>query len=219
MVAKPTSPLVRALADREQRIVLLGVPWKTYAVLRDAIDEPYVKMTYCEGVLELMSPSGAHERAKKFAARLVELYAFLTRTPLYAYGSTTFRSEAKARGVEPDECYRFGSELEEGQFPDLVIEVIEASPLLDKLAVYDGLAVPEVWLLEKGELRIFERRAKGGYRRARRSRFVPDLDPTLIERYVDAKDQDEAIHAFAAHFAGAKSAKKKARGAQRRSRG
>src|SRR3989442_15868919 len=93
------------LPEPEKRIAIDRVPWKTYVLLRDAIDEPRLKMTYCEGVLELMSPSEKHETNKKFAARLLELYAFIVGIPIVGYGSTTFKDEAKKRGVEPDESY------------------------------------------------------------------------------------------------------------------
>jgi hypothetical protein len=38
-------------------------------------------------------------------------------------GSTRFRSEARARGLEPDECYKLGP-LHEGDVPDIAIEVM-----------------------------------------------------------------------------------------------
>jgi hypothetical protein len=120
-----------------------GVTWKDYVVLRDVLDTPGLRMTYCEGALELMSPSRRHELNKKSIARLVELYAFLEELPLVGYGSTTFRNEAKERGVEPDECYRVGTLMRDGEIPDIALEVIHTSPLLDKLHVYSGLGVPE----------------------------------------------------------------------------
>jgi Uma2 family endonuclease len=186
------------LAKPEQRIAIDGVPWKTYVLLRDAIDEPHLKMTYCEGVLELMSPSEEHEIKKKFLARLLELYAFVTHIPIVGYGSTTFRREAKARGVEPDECWRIGALAKRGELPDVVLEVIETSPLVDKLVVYDGLEVPEVWLLEEGKLSIYRRKPRGGYAKARRSASFPNLDPRLLERCSARADHDVALHEFAA---------------------
>lgn len=76
-------------------MLIHGVTWKDYVILREALDTPGLRMTYLEGMLELMSPSKAHERNKKTVARLIELYAFLGRLPLIGYGSTAFRREAK----------------------------------------------------------------------------------------------------------------------------
>jgi Uma2 family endonuclease len=181
----------------EQQMVIRGVSWKDYVLLREALDTPGLRMTYCEGVLELMSPSRSHELWKKTAARLVELYAFLLRLPLVGYGSTTFRNDAKERGVEPDECWRIGSRMKDGEVPDVVLEVIYASPILDKLYVYDGLAVPEVWLWKEGQFEVYRRLAEGGYERVERSTFLPALDLSLVARFVTREDQDVALREFA----------------------
>src|SRR5262245_19544518 len=157
----------------EQRMLIHGVSWKDYVILREALDTPGLRMTYCEGALELMSPSMTHELNKTTIARLIELYAFLRDLPLLGYGSTTFRREAKERGAEPDECYCVGRQMREGESPDIVIEVIHTAPMLDKLDVYRGLDVPEVWLFEEGAFAI-HRLAGDHYERIERSAFLPD---------------------------------------------
>jgi Uma2 family endonuclease len=129
---------------RDQSILIRGVSWKDYVILREALDTPGLRMTYCEGVLEITTRSRRHEERKAMFARLVELYAFLRRLPLYAYGSMTFRDEAKERGVEPDECWCVRAPMPQGDVPDIVLEVIQSSPILDKLHVYDGLGAREV---------------------------------------------------------------------------
>lgn len=129
----------------ERRFVLHGVPWWTYVALRDALDDHVgVKMIYREGTLELMSPSLLHEDAKKIIARLIETWAMERDIDLRGFGGATFRKEAKERGLEPDECYKLGPIADDG-VPDIAIEVIVTSGLVDKLDVYAGLGVPEVW--------------------------------------------------------------------------
>jgi Uma2 family endonuclease len=181
----------------DQRMVIHGVTWKDYVILREALDTPGLRMTYCEGVLELMSPSRSHELWKTTTARLLETYAFLLRLPLVGYGSTTFRNEAKERGVEPDECWRVGSLMKDGEIPDIVLEVLYASPILDKLHVYDGLEVPEVWLWKDGAFEIYRRKGEGGYERTPGSVFFPELDFALVGRFVTREDQDVALREFA----------------------
>jgi Uma2 family endonuclease len=174
-------------------MLIHGVPWKDYVILREALDTPGLRMTYCEGTLELMSPSFAHEVDKTVIARLVEMYGFLRRLHLNGYGSTTFRRQAKERGAEPDECYCVGRVLkDEGQFPDIVLEVIHSSPLLDKLHVYIGFGVPEVWLFQNGAFEIY-RLAGDRYERAERSGFLPELDFALIARLAAYEDQQAAL--------------------------
>ena len=186
----PTSP------SREQRFLLHNVAWRDYVILREALDTPGLRMTYLRGELELMSPSRAHERNKTLIARLIETYAFLLRLPLNGYGSTTFRSEAKQRGAEPDECWVRDKELEEGEFPQIVLEVIETSPLLDKLAVYDGFGVDEVWIFEDGVFTIHRRKTSGGYGAATKSALLPEIDFALVTRLAAGRDQQAALEAL-----------------------
>ncbi len=175
---------------REQRFVVRGVSWKEYVLLREALDIPGLRMTYCEGALELMSPSPEHELRKTNIGRLIETWALERDVMLYGYGSATFRREAKQRGAEPDECYVVGQPLAE--MPDIAIEVILTSGGIDKLEVYRGLGVPEVWLYEDGALRLYALR-EGAYHAIERSELLPDLDPALIATYAQRDDQPIAV--------------------------
>ena len=173
-------------------MVIHGVRWKDYVILREALDTPGLRMTYCEGTLELMSPSLTHELNKTTIARLIEIYAFIRDLPLIGYGSTTFRLDAKERGAEPDECYCLGRTIREGEFPDIVLEVIHTKPILDKLEVYRGFGVREVWLFQDDAFELY-RLGEQGYERIERSGFLPELDLSLIARLATRADQDEAL--------------------------
>ncbi|XXX77635.1 Uma2 family endonuclease [Sorangium sp. So ce134] len=154
----------------EQRFVLYGVPWQTYVRLRDELDTPGLRMTFCEGTLELIRPSIDHESAKKTIARLIEIFALERDVPLYGYGSTTFRREAKARGLDPDECYCVGEALKE--FPDIAIEVMLTSRGIDKLSVLQRSRRPRGLVL--GARRIPNPRiARRGVRVHRGQRAAP----------------------------------------------
>jgi len=177
----------------EQRFLLNGVDWRTYSVLRELLDSPGLRMTYLEGALELMSPSRRHEVLKSMLGRLIEVFALERDVPLYAYGSTTFRHEAKEAGLEPDECYVLGQALRE--VPDLAIEVALTSGGLPKLAAYERLGVREVWVwLEEG-FRLYELRP-GGYEPLVTSRLMPGLDFDLLSRFVRREDQPAAVREF-----------------------
>lgn len=182
-------------------MLIHGVRWKDYVILREALDTPGLRMTFCEGVLELTSPSRLHELLKTTIARLVELYAVERALPLLGYGSTTFRKEAKERGAEPDECYRVGTVMKDGEYPDIVIEVIHSSPLLDKLHVYEGFEVPEVWLFREGAFELHGL-VDGSYTRMERSRLLPDLDFALVARLAMREDQHEAVRELRAILRG-----------------
>lgn len=187
-----TPALPAPTSSVEQRMLLHGVSWKDYVILREALDIPGLRMTYCEGMLELRTSSFGHEADKAWIARLVELYGFLRRLRLNGYGSTTFRREARQRGSEPDECYCVGRAMKEGEFPDIVLEVIHSNPLLDKLHVYVGLSVPEVWLFRDGAFELY-RLAGDHYDRVERSGFLPELDFALIARLAAYEEQQDAL--------------------------
>src|SRR5262249_48920986 len=137
----------------DQRFIIHGVRFKDYAVLREALDIPGLRMTFCEGALELMTPSLEHEDKKKTIARLIEVYALERDISLYGYGNATFRKEAKDRGAEPDECWTVGRQLVD--VPDIALEVILTHGGMDKLSVYRGLGVREVWFFEESAFNLY----------------------------------------------------------------
>ena len=180
--------------DVDGRVMLHDVSWDRYEALLAFIGEdfPGLHVTYLEGTLELLTTSRFHEAIKKMLARLVEAYALETRLYLNGYGQTTFRKRAKRRGAEPDECYSLGRLR---KVPDIALEVIWTSGGLDKLDVYAGLEVPEVWLWQEGALTIHALGARG-YRTVKRSRFLPGLDPAELCRYAQRTDQTAAVREF-----------------------
>src|SRR5262245_55175640 len=151
MVGAAQFPVQVPTVTDERRILLSNVPWSTYVVLRDSIDAPGVRMTYLEGLLEIMSPSREHEVETKQLARLRELFCLERDIPLYGYRSTTLRREPKQRGLEPAECY---CRDRDADVPDIALEVIVTTPLIDKLEVYRGLGVREVWLYKDRRFEI-----------------------------------------------------------------
>jgi Uma2 family endonuclease len=171
--------------DGERRFVLHRVPWAAYVALRDALDDHAgLKMTYLQGALELLSPSLLHADAKKIIARLVEAWAMERDVDLRGFGGATFRHEAKQRGLEPDECYKLGK-LDDDGVPDIAIEVIVTTSLVDKMAVYAGLGVPEVWEWRPTTRTIaVHRLVRERYERRDRSEILPALDLAELSRFV-----------------------------------
>jgi hypothetical protein len=97
----PASAFVGGAVSDERRILLSNVPWSTYVVLRDSLDSSGVRMTYLKGLLEITSPSRAHEVDKKQIARLFELFCLERDIPLYGYGSMTCRREENSGASRP----------------------------------------------------------------------------------------------------------------------
>lgn len=196
-----TAPLQKGAAsppanpDPDQRVVMGGVDWWQYETILAALgDRAGVRVTYLEGQLEIMSPSRTHGSMKTMLARLVEAYAEERGLVFEGYGSMTLKNPRRRRGAEPDECYALGSPKEG---PDIAIEVVWTSGGLEKLDVYRGLGVREVWMYEEGRL-SFHALRDGDYVRLSRSELVPDLDPALIERFMTSATQTEAVRGLRA---------------------
>jgi Uma2 family endonuclease len=151
-----------------------------------------LRLIYLEGALEIFRPPAEHELLQKGLARLIERYAEAVELPLHGYGSTTFRQEATARGLEPDECYCIDTLK---PLPDFAIEVNLSSGGVDKLAVYQGLGVPEVLIWQAGDLTLYDLRG-AEYRTTSRRQFFPDLDFQQLAQYVRPYDQPQAIQDF-----------------------
>ncbi len=191
----PVAPLA---VESEQRILLSGVPWATYVVLRDSIESAGVRMTFLEGWLEIMSPSRQHEVEKKQIARLLELFCLERDIPLFGYGSTTFRKEEKQRGLEPDECYSRGADKD---IPDVALEVVKTPGRIDKLDIYRHLGVREVWVFEAGEFHVLSLRG-ATYERVENSEVFPELDLLHLASFAQRTDQHVALREFRATLRG-----------------
>jgi Uma2 family endonuclease len=157
-----------------------GVSWDEFVAFtkhkRDA-----QRVTYLDGELEVMSPGMDHEAVRSLIGMLLERYFCELGVEFAAVGSWLQRIKALRIGIEPDESYIFASTARGRRHVDLAIEVIATSGSTRKLEVYRRLGVPEVWFWIRGSITIYERRRRG-YAPVPRSRFVPGLEPALLER-------------------------------------
>ncbi len=168
-------------SDPEERWIISGVSWQQYQVLLDDLgDSPAYRVTYLEGVLEIMAPSRRHERHKTLIGSLLEDYFKEKRILYFPLGSTTFRKQEKKGGTEPDESYCFD---EEKEFPDLAIEVVVTSGSVDKLAVYQRLGVKEVWFFRDNRFEVYHLQP-GAYQEIPKSELFPNLDLAMLAEYV-----------------------------------
>lgn len=179
--------------------VFMHVDWSGYLqllALRGERSAP--RITYCEGVVELMSPSVHHEYIKKTLARMLEAWALREDHPLDGYGSWTLTSEEHDRGLEPDECYVVrGLGAAEPSRPDLAIEVIWTHGGLNKLDIYRALGVQEVWLWRKGAVEVHGL-VDGAYVQLETSVLLPQVDRVLLARHARTKPQNAAVRAYLA---------------------
>lgn len=146
-------------------LVLNDISWEMYEKLLDVFAEhPVLRMTYYRGTLELMTPLSDHERFSWTLGRLVAALTEELGMEIFGVKSTTWRSELDAVGKEADQSFYIQNEaivrnklkidLTIDPPPDLAIEIDTTHSSIDKMAVYAGLKVPEVWRFKNGKITI-----------------------------------------------------------------
>lgn len=172
--------------DPEERRIISNVDWLQYeALLTDLGDTSHYRVSYLDGVLEIVAPSRRHESGKTRIGTLLEIYFLETETEYFPTGSTTFRKRNRQAGAEPDESYCIGTDKE---FPDLAIEVIVTSGDINRLELYRRLGVREVWFWQNNQFSIYYLREEApvelsstfGYEPIDQSRILPDLEITWL---------------------------------------
>ncbi|HVA47479.1 MAG TPA: Uma2 family endonuclease [Pirellulales bacterium] len=193
----------------ENRFVLYNIPWETFQLLRNADGLERTRMTYNEGMLELMSPSYRHEVIKKLLAQMVESFTVELRIPRRSLGSMTCQPRKKYKSLEPDECYyianfekirgRHDINLDVDAPPDLAIEVEVSTSAIKKMGIYAALGVLEVWRWHDESLRSLVFGADGEYIETEFSPNLPMLRVKDLEPFLDvelAGDESQWLLAF-----------------------
>ena len=180
----------------EDHIVLLqDAVWSDYQrVLELRGDRPVPRLAYLQGTLQLLAPSRQHEALKSLIGVLVETWCVERGLDFSPVGSWTLENKDQARGVEPDECYVFGT-LGNRERPDLAIEVIWTSGGLDKRAIYSALGVREVWFWRRGRLAAYALR-EDAYEQIAGSEVLPGIDLAELGGFLDRPTASQAIREY-----------------------
>ena len=90
----------------DQPVLMDGVSWDTYeSLLADGGDHRRTRMTFDQGVLEIVTPSYEHEHVENIVTKVAEALMNARRQDYAQAGSTTFKSERFERGFGPDASY------------------------------------------------------------------------------------------------------------------
>ncbi len=187
-------PLGDYVPAADHHVVLDGVDWEGYEsllALRGERRRP--RITYLDGMVELMTTSEHHERLRHLFGRLLEHFMRAVGVRYLAYGETTYRKKRRKAGLEADECYVLGDARSDR--PDLALEVVWTSGGIRKLDVYEPLGVPEVWMWKKGAITVFVL-GDDGYEPQECSAALPMIDLALIASFLDRPASGETILAF-----------------------
>ncbi|MEQ1825761.1 MAG: Uma2 family endonuclease [Pirellula sp.] len=182
----------------ETRMVLENVSWETYVALVDERVGSVPRMTYDQGVLEMMSPKRKHEHLGRLMGRMIEAYSEIRSIEILSVASATVKCRDLQKGYEADESYYVTSieqvlAKEELDFdvdpaPDLVIEVELTSSAIDKMRLYAAMQVPEVWRHDGNSVQFF-RLMKGTYDTVKTSIELPGSDSTLVNQFLEQRLQ------------------------------
>ena len=188
-------PQLPSRPEPERRVTLYGVRWETYEhLLIDLANCSVPRVTFDQGVLEIMSPTAEHEEYKHMLTLLVEVAAEEFRVNLRGLGSTTFKRPDLQKGFEPDSCFYIQSaprirgkrqiELPEDPPPDLLIEIDITSSSINRFALFAEAGVPEVWRHDGSRVQIFTLVGKE-YAEVEKSVAFPLLTNEVITRFVE----------------------------------
>lgn len=134
-------------------LAINDVTWEQYEALLEELGEQrrIPRINYCNGSLELMSPSPAEERSHRIISYIVKILLDAQGRDWEDFGSTTFKKPTQA-GLEPDTCFYIENaervrslmrmNMDKDPPPDLAIEADVTSRTT--LEAYAILKVPEV---------------------------------------------------------------------------
>jgi Uma2 family endonuclease len=156
-----------------QKLILDNVSWDEYTRLLRNFEGRHLRLTYDRGRLEIMTLSYEREILGEFLGRLVITLTEELNLPIRGGGSTTFRKRKKKKGLESDNCYWIAHEadvrnikvinLRKDPPPDLALEVDITRSSMNRMRIYAGLNIPEVWRWHKDGLKFLTLNANGKY--------------------------------------------------------
>jgi Uma2 family endonuclease len=196
MSARATASPPQVAAD--ERVVLHHVAWDTYErLLADDEERRIPRMTYDQGVLELVTPSMPHEVDADTIADLVKIVAANLGIPIRSVASTTFRRKDLERGFEADASFYIQHEerirglrevdLSVDPPPDLVLEMEMSRSALDKLVLFASMGIPEVWRSDGERVTIYVLdQDRDQYRESPSSNALPALTSDMLTRFLAA---------------------------------
>lgn len=87
-------------------VVLRHVSWNTYErLLADDEERRNPRISYDQGVMELVTPSMPHDEAANAITAVVTIVAAMLEIPIRRVGGTTFRRADLERGFEADASF------------------------------------------------------------------------------------------------------------------
>ncbi|MEA5500913.1 Uma2 family endonuclease [Limnoraphis robusta Tam1] len=145
------------------QILLKDISWQEFEQILEELGESRAsRLSYSDGVLEMITPSLEHEKDKEIIGDLVKILLEGLNIDFEGLGSTTFKSEQMTQAIEADTCFYIQNHqavigknrinLTVDPPPDLAIEIDITSRT--KFDNYRLLGVPELWRYSQKGLEI-----------------------------------------------------------------
>jgi Uma2 family endonuclease len=165
------------------RVLLRDVSWQEFeSILAELGEQRAARLAYSKGTLEIRMPLPEHEVNQEIIGDMVKILLEELELDRECFGSTTFKRQDMAQGVEPDQSFYIQNyarmigkrriDLTIDPPPDLAIEVDITSKT--QLDAYEALGVPELWRYQDSRLQISVLRS-GKYEASDQSLVFPDL--------------------------------------------
>jgi len=146
------------------RVLFHDVNWQEFeAILAELGEKRASRLAYFNGTLEIRVPLPEHEVNKETIGDMVKILLEELEIDRECFGSTTFKREDMAAGIEPDNCFYIQNyaqmigktriDLTVDPPPDLAIEIDVTSKT--QFSAYQALGVPEIWRYENGKIQIY----------------------------------------------------------------
>jgi Uma2 family endonuclease len=185
-----------ALSPRENRLQIpvgsvlrLSGSWEDYCQVRDGRGDASIpRVKYRNGEILLMSPLPRHGREVNILADIVKALLEHQGRNYEAFTPITM-DRPEVSGIEPDYCFYINNwqtsvgkdriNWQEELPPDLAIEIDVTS--YTSVSDFLPYQVPEVWLLKKNQLTIYQLK-DGEYEASGSSLYFPDI---LLQDIID----------------------------------
>jgi Uma2 family endonuclease len=191
--------LEQILVPPGHQVLLKDISWQQFEAILDELEERRAaRISYSNGVLEIMVPLPEHEKAKEIIGDLVKILLEKLQIGFEPLGSTTFKNERMTQAVEADTCFYIQNyetvigknriDLTVDPPPDLAIEIdITSRTQFDN---YRLLGVPELWRYTQHGLQI-NLLQEGNYVKSNLSPNFPGIP--IIELINQAVKQNNSV--------------------------
>ena len=147
-----------------QQLLLQDISWQDFEeILEDLGEHRGSRISYSNGVLEIMVPLPEHEKHKEIIGDMVKILLERLEIDFEALASTTFKNEQMNQAVEADACFYIENcqavigkdrlDLTIDPPPDLAIEIDITNRT--QFNNYLLLKVPELWRYTRKGFQIY----------------------------------------------------------------